>query len=92
MTMAQYLTIAQYFEQKVLNWDRLDKLTFIECLTDLISAYSVDVEWQNEPLYQKWLRYRYGRFLPSADETFTMGDYHQLVVSLITILHTIGIQ
>ena len=86
------MTIAQYFQEKAHHWDRLDSLAFIDILTDLISAYSVDLDWQNEPLYQKWLRYRHGPFLPSADETFTKGDYHQLVTILITTLHTIGIQ
>jgi hypothetical protein len=86
------MTIAQYFEEKAPTWDRLDCLAFIDCLTDLISAYSADLDWQNSPLYQKWLRHRYARFMPSADETFTMGDYHNLVSTLITILHTIGIK
>jgi hypothetical protein len=86
------MTIAQYFQEKAPTWDRLDSLAFIDILTDLISAYSPDLDWQNSSLYQKWLRYRYARFLPSADETFTMGDYHQLVTILITTLHTIGIK
>jgi hypothetical protein len=86
------MTIAQYFQEKAPTWDRLDCRAFIDCLTDLISAYSADLDWQNSPLYQKWLRHRYARVIPSADEIFTMGDYHQLVTALITILHTIGIQ
>lgn len=86
------MTIAQYFQEKAHHWDRLDSLAFIDVLTNLISAYSTDLDWQNDGLYQKWLRYRYGRSLPSTDEIFTMGDYHQLVTILITTLHTIGIQ
>lgn len=86
------MTIAQYFQEKAHHWDRIDSLAFIDVLTNLISAYSTDIDWQNDGLYQKWLRYRYGRFLPSTDEIFTRGDYHQLVSTLITTLHTIGIQ
>lgn len=86
------MTIAQYFQKKASTWDRLDSLAFIDVLTNLISAHSTDLDWQNEALYQKWLRYRYGRSLPRTDEVFTKGDYHQLVTILITTLHTIGIQ
>lgn len=86
------MTIAQYFTERVHHWDHLDKVTFLEILTELISANSPDGDWQNDPLYQKWLRYRYGPFLPSTDEVFTKGDYQQLVVHLITTLHAIGIQ
>jgi hypothetical protein len=86
------MTIAQYFKDKSPNWDSLDRLAFIDTLTDILREFSRDTDWENEPLYQKWLRCRYGRFLPSADEIFTLGDYHQLVTALITTLHTIGIQ
>ena len=86
------MTITDYFDENFLHWDRLDCLTFLDCLTDLLSTFSSGSDWQTMPLYQKWLRHRYGRFLPATDEIFTMGDYHQLVSALLATLHQTGIK
>ena len=93
MTTAQKtITIASYFQDNYAKWDRLDSRAFIDVLTDLLTTYSTGDEWQSLALYQKWLRHSYGRFMPTADEVFTQGDYYQLVTSFISTLEILGIQ
>jgi len=84
--------IASHFLNNFDRWGRLDCLTFLEVIIGLLTTFSTGDDWQNDLLYQKWLRHRYGRFMPTADETFTMGEYYQLVTALTATLNTIGIQ